>query len=208
MENKRLKSLSVRKEYKDIVDFIEKLDKEQLHWIDIENDDSDKNVFKIHYFTKNGKEKLFSEKQNVNDYITVNTSIKNEKNDFSFKLKMEDSTLIVQVKTVSSGITSFNTFLFLLKFLIKEGIRIESEDEPWLTCEVITGIVELYEKINSNKISEGMYKSAKDLGRPVDEEVAQKAIEMYESGNYTGQQIADKLNISRSTLYRYVKKRG
>ena len=66
--------------------------------------------------------------------------------------------------------------------------------------------------IRSRKVRAGMAKAAgegKKAGRPkVDSGALQEAVEMYESGGFSVQEILDATGVSRATLYRRVGKKG
>jgi transcriptional regulator of acetoin/glycerol metabolism len=105
-------------------------------------------------------------------------------------------------------LTDCEELMSLVSFAQKNKIIIEADSEPWLTAEVVEGLSKLNKVIFSNKIVAGMKKSGKKYGRPSKEKNVDKAISMYLTGEFTGEEISKICNISRSTLYRNLKKRG
>lgn len=138
--------------------------------------------------------------------IKVDTDLNNEVNEIHMTVDKKNSHYDFRVNSVSAGLTTINEFFDLLKYLMENNVQLESSNEPWLTPEVISGLNNIKEKIQGNKITKGMQQAKKPLGRPSDKSSIQEAIRLYNSGDYTGDQIQELTGVSRTTLYRHMKK--
>ena len=103
--------------------------------------------------------------------------------------------------------TDISEIVDLWEDLKKADIKLEVSSLQWITPEVLDGLLALRKLQMKQRVSTGMFKSGKPIGRPIDIPTQQKAVAMYKSKEYTGQQIIDILGISRSRLYRYVKQK-
>lgn len=169
-----------------------------------------KNIKTLLEELNNQKDEVVSEipfnEENISPTIKVDTDLKNSTNEILMTIKRKNSHLAFQVNSLTSGLISADEFFDLIEYIIKNSLEVTSETESWLTLEVKRGLLQIKEKIHSNKIVKGMQKTTKEIGRPSNEEQIQLAIKMYKSGEYTGEQIAQITGVSRSTLYRHLNK--
>lgn len=90
---------------------------------------------------------------------------------------------------------------------LKEGID-TSKDFADSFKSIVKHLVEFQSDVISEKTKKGLNKAKQKgvvTGRPrKPDENVQRAIEMYQSKNYTLSQIKDETGISKSTLYRYL----
>lgn len=150
----------------------------------------------------------FNFKDNKPLLIEKTTQIKNEENEIKVAITKTDDGLTFNFNTFTAGIVLLDDFFDLMEYVVNSPHIFKSEKESWLTEECMEKLCDLKNCIKSNRIVLGMQKSEKPIGRPTDSEKIKLAVKMYKSGNYTGQQIAKIVGISRSTLYRYLNKEG
>jgi transcriptional regulator of acetoin/glycerol metabolism len=136
----------------------------------------------------------------------VPSGIFNEQNVIKMTILKQNEHIALKVNTITAGLGAMEELLELFKYLHDNNIKISSEDEAWLDIEVVKGFCDVRDKIKSNRITIGMNKSNKELGRPSDPAKIKLAMDMYNSGNYTGEQIARLSGVSRTTLYRHLNK--
>lgn len=172
----------------------------------IEIDDHYKNLTEMLKDKENWLVKLPITKECPSSEVKVDTDLNNEVNRIHMTVDKIDSHYDFRVNSVLAGLTTINEFFELLKYLAENHVQLTSNNEPWLTPEVIEGLRIIQERIQSNKITKGMQQASKPLGRPSDEEAIQLAIKLYKSGDYTGNQIQQMTGVSRSTLYRHLNK--
>ena len=90
--------------------------------------------------------------------------------------------------------------------LKEHGIEVDTIEKDWLTEDIITHLLELRKRQKSKRVKKGMKASGKSLGRPAKRQNKEQAALEYMEGNATADQIAQKYGISRTTLYRELKK--
>ncbi len=90
---------------------------------------------------------------------------------------------------------------------LKEGID-TSNDSKYSFKHIVKHLVEFQSDVISEKTKKGLNEAKQKgvvTGRPrKPDENVQRAIEMYQSKNYTLTQIKEETGISKSTLYRYL----
>ena len=90
---------------------------------------------------------------------------------------------------------------------LKEGID-TSHDSGYSFKNIVKHLVEFQSDVISEKTKKGLNEAKQKgvvTGRPrKPDENVQRAIEMYQSKNYTLTQIKEETGISKSTLYRYL----
>ena len=141
---------------------------------------------------------------NDNCLIEVNAKIGAKDVTFIIERNGEDYKCIVD--TISMGITTCQDFFSIIDLAKLSNWTLESKQEPWLTPEVMTGLLKVKEKIKSLRISNSMRKTNKTLGRPSNVDKINEAIELYKTSNYTVEDIVNKTGVSKTTLYRHLKK--
>ena len=124
-------------------------------------------------------------------------------------IKPEDTLLIRSVEDVADNM---NDLLIILKKLSGKKITLYSCSEPFLCgdeyLEYINGYIKLHSYYNRKKKTDGYKKAVAEgrVGRPPKDKNIEKAIELYHSESMTLAEIKQVTGVSKSTLYRYLKK--
>lgn len=124
-------------------------------------------------------------------------------------IKSEDTLLIRSVEDMAD---TLDNLLLVLKKLSDKKVTLYSCSEPFLCgddyWEYINGYLKLHSYYHKKKKTDGYKKAVAEgrVGRPPKEKDIEKAIELYNLGKMTIAQIKVVTGVSKSTLYRYLKK--
>jgi hypothetical protein len=106
--------------------------------------------------------------------------------------------------------TTSSSFMLLIKSI--KDLWLDTMNNREYIYLIINGLVQTEKELISHRTRKGMkiakYKG-KNIGRPKKPQTKiQHAIELYKSGNHSGNEIAEICGIARSTLYRKLKEEG
>lgn len=99
----------------------------------------------------------------------------------------------------------------ILPYLSDLNIQILSCQEPYLCgvsyADTLNNIVNLISYYNRKRRSQGYQKALREkrVGRPSKSEDIEKALKLYQSGNYSVSEVESMTGICKSTLYKYLK---
>ena len=125
------------------------------------------------------------------------------------EIKPEDTLLIRSVEDMAD---TMNDLLLILKKLSGKKVTLYSCSEPFLCgddyLEYINGYIKLHSYYHRKKKTDGYKKAGAEgrVGRPPKDKNIEKAIELYHSESMTLAEIKQVTGVSKSTLYRYLKK--
>ena len=124
-------------------------------------------------------------------------------------INSEDTLLMRSVEDIADDI---NDLLLVLGKLSGKKVTLYSCSEPFLCgdeyLEYINGYIKLHSYYHRKKKTDGYKKAVAEgrVGRPPKDKNIEKAIERYHSESMTLAEIKQVTGVSKSTLYRYLKK--
>lgn len=124
-------------------------------------------------------------------------------------INSEDTLLMRSVEDIADDI---NDLLLVLGKLSGKKVTLYSCSEPFLCgdeyLEYINGYIKLHSYYHRKKKTDGYKKAVAEgrVGRPPKDKNIEKAIELYHSESMTLAEIKQVTGVSKSTLYRYLKK--
>lgn len=152
--------------------------------------------------------------------ISQSRSTVSERNDMISRLIKGD---VVVIKNLLSATTSLKDLLEFIQLVHDKGACIYSLEDAWLNStkqnkcneyflEIIKHLYQFENEVHLLRIQSGIV-NAKSKGTkfgrpPKDENKIKEALELYQSGKYTGSEICKRTSISRRTLYNYINKYG
>ena len=199
-------SVKISMEYNNVKDFIEKIHDDAMRIANSEVTIVYENIVgksKNDYIVESPEQYM-----NKNWMIQTYSRIHNPMNMINCRIVKCKNNVKYNFRTITSGLTSFDEFANVLQFIKDNRLDVESEDEGWLNEELIDNLLLLKDRLMSSRIRWGMDKNDETFGRPTDVSAMEKARQMYESGNYTVTDIANKVGKDRATIYRWLKKWG
>lgn len=116
------------------------------------------------------------------------------------------------IRSVLDLSDSMEELIKILKVLSDKKISLCSCEEPFLSgedfAENLNSYIRLHKCFIEKKKQKAYQKAVAEgrVGRPVKESDIKKAVELYEKGKLTVEQITAVTGISKSTLYRYINK--
>lgn len=135
-------------------------------------------------------------------------------------LKSGDEVIVLSIDRLARSTLDL---LNIVEDIKKRGASLRSLHEAWLDTRednasgefmltIMAGLAEMERKQINKRVKEGIEVAKKKgvkFGRPVaDQERVGHALDLYDSDSYTVKEIERLTGISKSTLYRRIKKRG
>lgn len=159
-----------------------------------------------------GCEKIFQEK------ITGKKSNRPELTKMIEQLRSGDTIIITELTRLSR---STKGLFALVEQVERKGANIKSLKESWLDTTtaqgklmftIFAGISQFERDLISQRTKEGLASArarGRKGGRPAKKnEKIELALKMYKSNDYSVAQILEATNLSKTTLYRYINKKG
>jgi DNA invertase Pin-like site-specific DNA recombinase len=168
------------------------------------------------------KEQAYGEEKNKNQPLFMQIQIQGVAEDNVYVDDTDRTELIALLSTLSDGdqliirsvediADSYNELLAIFEQLSNKEIDLYSCKEPFFCGEdyyrdlkIIIGLNEFYKRASRKAAFQKAVKAG-TVGRPKNKAIS-KAVSMYESGEYTVSKIEKATGVSKSTLYRAIKR--
>jgi len=143
-----------------------------------------------------------------------------EREDMISRLIKDD---VVVIKNLLSATTGLKDLLEFIQSVHNKGAYIYSLEDSWINStklnksneyfiELVKELYHFENEVHLLRVQKGIV-NAKSKGTkfgrpPKDESKIKEALELYQSGQFTGAEICKRTSISRRTLYNYINKYG